>query len=112
MKTQLRLFALVMTVLVVDSQAALAADVDLGFRRFGVRGGISMNPDQFHGGAFVDAGRIFSDLRFQPSFEFGIGNGVRLVTANLDALHPLGGSSWRPYAGGGVGFNFGTLRTA
>ncbi len=79
---------------------------DLGVRRFGVRGGISMNPDQFYGGLFLDAGRLFSDVRLQPSFEFGIGNGMRLAAGNLDALYPFGGSRWRPYAGGGLGVNY------
>lgn len=65
-----------------------------------------MSPDQFHGGLFINAGRIVSNVRFQPSFELGIGNGLRVAATNLDALHPFGGSSWRPYAGGGLGINF------
>ena len=104
MRVRILFFVLVGVVLVGASQ--LCESAELGLRRFGVRAGVSMNPDQFHGGLFLDAGRIVSDLRFQPSFEFGIGNGVRLGAVNLDALHPLGGSAWRPYAGGGLGINF------
>jgi len=79
---------------------------ELGIRHLGVRGGVSMNPDQFHGGVFLDAGRLASSLRFQPSFEFGVGNGVRLGAANADVLYPLAERSWLPYAGAGLGVNF------
>ncbi len=103
MKTPL-ILTLGIAVLLANSDVSVAAD--LGIRHFGLRGGVSANPDQIHGGLFLDAGRLVSDLRFQPSFDVGFGNGVRLATANLDALYPLGGESWRPYAGGGLGINF------
>ena len=80
---------------------------EFGIRHYGARGGIGMNPDQFHGGLFLDAGRFTSKVRFQPSFELGLGNGVWLAAANIDALYPFaGGGSMRPYLGGGIGFNF------
>lgn len=104
MRQRIPLFVLIAIVLVGTPE--LSEGADLGVRRFGVRGGISMNPDQFHGGFFLDAGRIFSNVRLQPSFEFGIGNGVRLAAGNFDGLYPLGGGRWRPYAGGGLGVNY------
>jgi len=79
---------------------------DLGIQAFGLRGGISMNPDQFHVGAFLDAGHLTDRLRFQPSFELGLGNGVRLATVNADALFLFAPRRFRPYAGGGLGLNF------
>ncbi len=103
MKRHLQPFILAATVLVGLSDTSAAAD--LGLRHFGARGGVSANPDQFHGGVFMDAGRI-SFVRLQPSFELGFGNGVRLGAANLDAVYPFSGSTWRPYAGGGLGVNF------
>jgi hypothetical protein len=97
------LLAVTTLICFADTSPAL----EFGIRHYGVRGGVSMNPDQFHGGLFLDAGRLTSSLRFQPSFEFGLGNGVWLAAANMDALFPFaGGSSMRPYLGGGVGFNF------
>ena len=92
-----------------------SAAQDLGLRLFGFRGGVSLNPDQYHFGVFADAGQLTRQLRFQPSFEVGLGNGVRLAAANADAIYffaPRNWSRfgspkpWRPYAGAGLGINF------
>ena len=97
----------VLAVTTVTCFADTSTALEFGIRHYGARGGISMNPDQFHGGLFLDAGRLTSSLWFQPSFEFDLGNGVWLAAANMDVLYPFaGGSSMRPYLGGGVGFNF------
>jgi len=58
---------------------------DIGVRSHGLRGGINMNPDQFNFGAHIDAGSLAPRVRFQPSFELGLGNGVTLASANFDA---------------------------
>lgn len=79
---------------------------DLGFERLGLRGGVSLNPDQFHGGLFADMGRVFGNVHFRPSFDLGWGNGVVLGAANADALYLFRPRSWRPFAGGGLGINF------
>jgi hypothetical protein len=79
---------------------------DLGLQCWGLRGGVSMNPDQFHFGVFADAGQLTRQVRFQPGFELGLGNGVRLGAANFDALYLFKPRPWRPYAGGGLGINF------
>ena len=44
---------------------------DLGLRLLGIRGGVSLNPDQFHFGAFADIGQLTSWIRLQPSVELG-----------------------------------------
>lgn len=102
MKRHLQTSILAVSVLVGVSPVSTAAD--LGVRHFGVRGGVSANPDQFHGGVFVNAGQI-SVIRVQPSFELGFGNGLWLGAANVDAVYPFSESGWRPYAGGGIGLN-------
>lgn len=79
---------------------------DLGIHAFGLRSGIAMDPDQFHFGAHLDAGHLTKRVRLQPSFELGLGNGVRLGAVNADALYLFSPRRWRPYAGGGFGFNF------
>jgi len=47
--------------------------------------------------------------------EFGLGDGVRLLAANFDAIYVFGAHNWsrygsprpwRPYVGGGPGINF------
>lgn len=83
-----------------------AAAQDLGFKSFGLRGGLSINPDQGTAGVFLNAGHFSRRVRFQPSFDLGFGDGVRLGTLNLDALYIFSPRPWRPYAGGGLGINF------
>jgi hypothetical protein len=84
-----------------------AATQDFGVRSYGLRGGIAANPDQFAIGAHLDAGRLNRRIRFQPSVELGLGNGVLLGSANFDLHYLFGliGRSYRPYAGGGIGLN-------
>lgn len=79
---------------------------ELGVRSYGLRGGINVNPDQFNFGAHMDAGRLASRVRFQPSFEVGFGNGVLLASTNFDAHYLFTAKKFRPYAGGGLGLNF------
>ncbi len=90
----------------VIATPALTQELDLGVRSYGLRGGINMNPDQFNFGAHVDAGRLGSRVRLQPSVEVGFGNGVTLASANFDAHYLFSVRGWRPYAGGGLGINF------
>ncbi len=109
------LFLVLVTMAATMTVPRPSAAQDLGLRLFGFRGGVSLNPDQFHFGVFADAGQLTRQLRFQPSFEVGLGNGVRLAAANADAIYffaPRNWSRygspkpWRPYVGGGLGINF------
>jgi hypothetical protein len=95
-----------LAVLVFGSMAGVARSQELGVRSYGVRGGINMNPDQFNFGGHLDAGRLTSRIRFQPSFELGLGNGVLLAATNFDAHYLFSAGTFRPYAGGGLGVNF------
>ena len=79
---------------------------ELGVRSYGLRGGINLNPDQFNFGGHMDAGRLTSRIRLQPSFELGFGNGVLLAATNFDAHYLFTAKRFRPYAGGGLGLNF------
>ena len=74
----------------------------------GPRVGFSTGPDQLVFGGQLIIGEIAPQLTFDPSLEFGFGDNVTLISTNLD-LHyhfVVQGSSWRPYAGGGLGIHF------
>ncbi len=102
----LKKLSFVLLALSVMATPALAQELDLGVRSYGLRGGINMNPDQFNVGAHMDAGRLGSRVRLQPSVEVGFGNGVTLASANFDAHYLFSARGWRPYVGGGPGINF------
>lgn len=74
---------------------------------WGPRLGLTVDPDQVHFGAHVDAGYLADQLRFQPNFEMGIGNDMTLAAFNFDMLYLFNTrmDAWRPYAGGGAGAN-------
>ena len=99
-----RLLCLVLLTTSVAASTALGQE--LGVRSYGLRGGVNLNPDQFNFGAHIDAGRLASRVRFQPSFELGLGNGVTLASTNFDAHYLFNAGRVRPYAGGGLGINF------
>ena len=86
--------------------APAQAQVDIGVRQFGIRGGLTIGPDQVHMGLHLNAGRFAPKVRFQPSFELGFGSDRVVGTINLDALYIFEPRSWVPYLGGGLGVSF------
>jgi hypothetical protein len=79
------------------------AQTDIGVRRWGVRGGLTVDPDQGHVGLHLNAGNFAPKVRFQPSLEVGFGSD-RIVTAiNVDAFYHFNEQGWSPYLGGGLG---------
>jgi len=75
----------------------------LGYRSFGIRGGLSVDPDQLVVGVHLDVGTLAKQVRLQPSFDIGFGDGTTVGTINVDAhyLFRTSGSA-KPYAGGGL----------
>jgi hypothetical protein len=82
-------------------------DPDVGFRGWGPRVGLSLNPDQVHFGAHLDFGNFARHVRFQPNVELGFGDDVKLFTVNAEAAYRFSShwDVWSPYLGGGVGAN-------
>jgi hypothetical protein len=67
--------------------------------------GVSLNPDQFHGGLHFRFGSSPTPP-FRPVVELGLGNGVRLFSLSTDALYHFKGQQWTPYVGAGPALNF------
>ena len=95
------LLALVVTFIAAAGPAF--AQEGIGVRGVGVRGGVTIDPDQAHVGLHIDAGNFHEKVRFQPSFEVGFGSDVITAAINVDALYLFNPGAVQPYAGGGLG---------
>ncbi len=72
----------------------------------GVRGGMSVDPDQFFIGAHYVTAPLVERLRFQPSLEVGVGDHQKVVALNFDfAWYLPAGRQWQVYVGGGPAIN-------
>jgi hypothetical protein len=80
----------------------IAHAADLGFRNWGIRGGLSIDPDQGHVGVHVNLGEITENLRIQPNVEIGFGDHVFLFMLNGETfyLFNVPDDETRLYAGG------------
>lgn len=70
---------------------------------FGVRAGVSADPDQFYGGIDYETAELLDRLRFRPNLEIGVGDDATLTTVNFEfAYHiPIQKKPWSVYVGGG-----------
>jgi hypothetical protein len=78
-----------------------------GFRGWGPRLGVTVDPDQFHFGGHLDLGYFAEHIRFQPNLEIGFGDNLTLVAINFEGNYRFASrwSVWTPYLGGGLGIN-------
>lgn len=80
-----------------------AAAQDLAFQGWGIRGGVSDDPDQVIVGAHANMGEFIPNLRFQPSLELGFGDDHKTFTLTAPAFYryPLN-RTFTIYGGGGL----------
>lgn len=76
---------------------------DLGFRGWGLRGGLSDNPDQIVLGVQTDFGEFIPRLAFRPHLDLGFGDDTTVISLGVPALYrvPVDGS-FTLYGGGGL----------
>jgi hypothetical protein len=105
--TRLILIAGLLAMALGPALAAAGPDTDVGFRGWGPRVGLSLDPDQVHFGAHIDFGNFAQHVRFQPNVELGFGDHMNLYTANAEAAYRFRSrwDVWTPYLGGGLGAN-------
>jgi hypothetical protein len=105
--TRMILIAVALAAALGPVLAMAGPDTDVGFRGWGPRVGLSINPDQIHFGAHLDFGNFARHVRFQPNVEMGFGDGVKLYTVNAEAAYRFSSTwdVWTPYLGGGLGAN-------
>lgn len=72
----------------------------------GLRGGLTVDPDQFYFGGHLETSPLVDRLHFRPNVEVGFGDDVTLIAANMEFVYkfPKRGS-WGLYAGGGPALN-------
>lgn len=74
--------------------------------QIGLRGGLSVNPDQFYFGIHTETGPVFEKLRFRPNAEVGFGNDVTVVALNGEFIFPFELDNGTPlYVGAGPAIN-------
>ena len=73
----------------------------------GIRGGVSIDPDQFYVGGHFETDALVDRLHFRPNVEVGIGDDLTLVGLNFEFAYKFPSrGNWRAYAGGGPAINF------
>lgn len=75
---------------------------------WGLRGGVTFDPDQVHVGAHVYAGQLFERGYFVPNVEIGFGDHATLIAINPELVYRFDhrtASRWGFYVGGGLGIN-------
>ena len=76
----------------------------------GVRGGVSIDPDQGYFGAHYETGALVDRLHFRPNVEAGLGDDLTTISLNFEFAYKFPSrSSWQLYAGGGPAVNFYTF---
>lgn len=73
----------------------------------GLRGGVSIDPDQVYVGGHIETEPLVERLVFRPNVEIGFGDDVTLAAFNFEFLwkFPRRGSQWGFYGGGGPAIN-------
>jgi hypothetical protein len=74
---------------------------------FGLRAGVSAEPDQFHFGAHFASSPFIDKLTFRPNIEIGVGSHVTTVAANFEFAYriPISKSHVSAYIGAGPALN-------
>ena len=93
--------ALTATAIVLGLASTAAAQT------FGIRAGVSGDPDQFFFGGHAETAPVIERLTFRPNVEIGLGDNVTLVALNIEFAYwlPIRNSPWSMYAGGGPAAN-------
>ena len=72
----------------------------------GIRGGISVDPDQFYFGGHLETSPLINRLYFRPNVEVGIGDDLMLIAANMEFVYKFTRSrALNLYAGAGPALN-------
>jgi len=100
--------AIITVMLVGFAPKAMAQEMSgIRFDGWGIRAGLSSDPDQVYGGVHLNLGEFTKDVRFRPSVEVGFGDDRTLVQM-LAEVHYVFSTfqALKPYAGAGLGLTY------
>lgn len=87
--------------------AVLSSPAPASAQAPGVRGGVSVDPDQFYLGGHYETGPLVERLHFKPNIEAGFGDDLTLIAINFEFVYKFPGKGpWNLYAGAGPAINF------
>lgn len=95
-------------ILAIFTSHAMAQGLDgIGYKGWGVRGGLSSDPDQAYAGIHFNLGEFAKDVRFRPSMELGYGNDQMILQMMAEVHYVFSKvKTWKPYVGGGLGLTY------
>lgn len=86
---------------------AQTAGSDIGYRGWGLRAGLTDDPDQGVGGVHFNFGEFVPNLRFQPDIQLGVGDDYTTIFGTAPVYYRFDTDApFTPYAGGGVSFGW------
>jgi hypothetical protein len=91
------------TSFVLFVSSALSANA----QQVGVRGGVSVDPDQAFFGVHYETRPLIEHLTFRPNLELGVGDDITLVALNFEFAYwiPIQRTAWQLYLGAGPAVN-------
>jgi len=108
-KRYLVLTAILMVALPIwaEEPSETSSQSDIGWKGWGLRAGLTSDPDQFVGGVQFNLGEFRRHLRFQPDVELGFGDDVTTLFVTVPVYYRFKvDQEFTPYAGGGVALGF------
>ncbi|MGA1864883.1 MAG: hypothetical protein ACMUHX_07465 [bacterium] len=74
---------------------------------WGVRAGLSSDPDQVYAGVHFNLGEFVKDVRFRPTMELGFGDDQTVLQVLAEVHYVFSKFRvWTPYLGGGLGLTY------
>ncbi|MBN1848759.1 MAG: hypothetical protein JW932_09255 [Deltaproteobacteria bacterium] len=79
----------------------------IAYTGWGVRAGVSSDPDQGYAGLHFNLGEFAKDVRFRPSLELGMGDDQTIIQMMGEVHYVFSKVQvWKPYIGGGLGLTY------
>ena len=99
---------IIMLILAGFATKAMAQEMsEVRFHGWGIRAGLSSDPDQVYAGVHFNLGEFTKDVRFRPTVELGFGDDQTVLQMLAEAHYVFSKfQAWKPYLGGGLGLTY------